>query len=276
MTDLSIIIPAYNEQQNILAGKLTEVKYWSYSRDGGAEIILIDDGSTDHTAEWARCCNVNVYTIEHAGKAGAIMGGIHVAKGDNLLIIDMDLATPISEADRLLRAQEAFGYDVVVGSRGLSRAGAPLQRYILAYGQMALRWLLTGLSIDTQCGFKLIRRDAALKVLEGLVIYKDIPVRGDQVPNVASGFDVELLYVARRLGYQVAEVPVEWRHQESRRVHALRDAWRGSLALIGIFSARILGQYPKVAGGGFLARINWSLVVFFILIAWFAISMVVR
>jgi dolichyl-phosphate beta-glucosyltransferase len=114
---------------------------------------------------------VRVERIQHAGKAAAIVAGIKAARGEIVLFTDMDQATPIVEASKLLHSIETKS-NVAIGSRGLVRAGAPVGRYVLSWGQILLRYILLGVRItDTQCGFKAFTRTAALEVLQHLKVY---------------------------------------------------------------------------------------------------------
>lgn len=240
---LTVIIPAYNEEQAIRAGKLAQARAWLDRQPFGGELIVVDDESTDLTASLAAAFADRVLTIPHAGKAAAITAGIRAAGGDVVLFSDMDQATPIEEAARLLAEIDA-GAGVAVGSRGIVRRGAPPGRYLLSWGQAAMKFLLLGMRItDTQCGFKAFRRTAALHMLDALVVYS--PERQGRVkgPSVTSGFDVELLFVAARLGYAIREVPVAWNYQHTRRVNLVRDALRGLRDLARIALARLAGQY---------------------------------
>ncbi len=244
MTHLSVIIPAYNEAKAIQAGKLTRVRDWLAQQAYPSELIVVDDGSQDDTAALAGSL-ADTLRIEHAGKAAAIVAGIQHARGEYVLFTDMDQATPIGEAPALL-ARLGNGAEVAIGSRGLSRPGAPPARYLLSWGQMALRTLLLGVRLtDTQCGFKAFRRDAALAVLENLRLYHPQRLSALQGPSVTSGFDVEFLFVAHRLGFTIREVPVSWNYQETRRVKIIRDMARGIRDLARIAYADLRGQYPK-------------------------------
>lgn len=245
MTTLSIVIPAYNEAQAITAGKLDRVTAWLATQPYAAELLVVDDGSRDATAQLAQPLADRVITIPHKGKAAAIMAGIEAAQGDLILFTDMDQATPISHAPTLLAAL-AHGADIAIGSRGLVRPGAPLGRYLLSWGQVALRTLMIGLYLtDTQCGFKAMRREAALATLHQLYRYHPDRLGVLNAPSVTSGFDVELLFVAQRLGYQICEVPITWSYQETRRVNLVRDAWRGIHDLYTIRVADWQGAYPR-------------------------------
>jgi glycosyltransferase involved in cell wall biosynthesis len=245
MQSLSIVIPAYNETASIRAGKLGRVSEWRADQAFTTEIIVVDDGSEDDTARLARGIADHVLTISHAGKASAIATGIEAAHGDVILVMDMDQATPITEAAKLFKILEQRG-GVVIGSRGLARQGAPLGRYLLSWGQVVLRRLLLGLNIaDTQCGFKAFPCPVAREVLNKLRVYHPAKLKTIRGPSVTSGFDVEFLFVARRLGYSIQEVPVEWNYKDTRRVNLLKDAWRGIKDLLAILTANLRGSYPK-------------------------------
>ena len=247
MTYLSIVIPAYNEAEAIQAGKLERVTRWMATQPFVIELLVVDDGSNDNTAKFAESIATRVLTIPHKGKAAAIMAGIDAARGEIVLFTDMDQATPITHAPALLDAIEKRA-DIVIGSRGLVRPGAPAGRYVLSWGQVALRTLLTGLYLmDTQCGFKAMKRAVALETLAHLHRYHPGQLDLLQQPSVTSGFDVELLFVARRLGYQIGEVPITWNYQETRRVNLVRDAWRGIDDLVKILIADWQGKYPQRA-----------------------------
>ncbi len=244
MIFLSVVIPAYNEASAIQHGKLQKVADWLAAQQYSTELIVVDDGSRDATADLARPIAHRVLCIAHAGKAAAIVAGIRVACGQVVLSMDMDQATPITEANKLLDALESA--DVAIGSRGLVRRGAPLGRYVLSWGQVALRGVLLGILIaDTQCGFKAMKRDALAKTIDGLRVYHPDHLKSIQGPSVTSGFDVEMLYVARRLGYKIREVPVAWNYQETRRVSLAKDAWRGVRDLVRIRLASLRGEYSK-------------------------------
>jgi glycosyltransferase involved in cell wall biosynthesis len=245
--DLSLVVPAYNEAAAVRAGRLDDVRAWMAGYDGDAELIVVDDGSTDETSELAAAVADRVVTIEHAGKAAAIMAGIEAAAGEVVLFSDMDQATPIRHAGALLAAIDG-GADVAIGSRGLRRPGAPPWRMALSWGQVALRTLLLGLTMpDTQCGFKAFRRSVALDLLDSLRVYHPRSTTRLDGPSVASGFDVELIYVARRRGHRVDSVPVTWRYADTRRVALGRDAVRGVRDMLAIAGARWRGAYRQAA-----------------------------
>jgi len=242
---LSIVIPAYNEENAIQGGKLKLVANWINAQSFDVELIVVDDQSQDATAELARETADKVVQIQHAGKAAAVIAGIRAAQGDWVLFSDMDQATPIQEASHLLTVLQQ-GWDIAAGSRGVVRRGAPPGRYILSWGQVILKSVLLGLRMtDTQCGFKAFTRKSALDVIDHLIVYAPERLGTVDGPSVTSGFDVEFLFVAQRLGYRIREVPVHWNYQFSRRVNLVRDARRGMRDLIGIVLARLNRKYPR-------------------------------
>jgi dolichyl-phosphate beta-glucosyltransferase len=242
---LTIVIPAYNEENALRAGKLNQVVDWLKQQPFRSEVIVVDDQSQDQTAALARAIAHRVISIPHAGKAAAVIAGIHASNSDWVLFSDMDQATPIGEATKLLEALEA-GADIAVGSRGIARPGAPLGRYILSWGQVILKSLLLGLSLtDTQCGFKAFTRSAAVKIIDHLVVYAPEKLGTIHGPSVTSGFDVEFLVVGQGLGCHIREVPVQWNYQQTRRVNLSRDARRGLRDLFDILAARLTRKYKN-------------------------------
>ncbi len=245
MHGLSIIIPAYNEQENIQAGRLAEVTDWLKTYPGPTELIVIDDGSVDDTVRLARSVAGRVISISHSGKAAALMAGMTAAVHDSILFSDMDQATPITEAAKLLTILEESA-DIVVGSRGLLRQHAPLSRYILSLGHIFFRRLLLRLSfIDTQCGFKACKRQAASEILNHLKVYNSetrIPISGSRVN---SGFDAEFLLVGFYRGFRIAEVPVQWNYQRTRRTNLFMEAWFGIQDLFAIAWQDLKGNYSR-------------------------------
>lgn len=246
MNNLSVIIPAYNEVESIEMGKLERVASWLDGQLYQTELIVVDDGSEDRTASMAMEHANRVITIGHKGKAGAIITGFREASHDVVMFTDMDQATPITEADKLLETIVA-STDIAVGSRGLIRKNAPIGRYILSWGHYVLHRLVLGLRIDdTQCGFKAFKRDVIIDVLSNMKIYNYRNLDLISFPSVSSGFDTELLFVAQKLGYKIKEVPVEWNYQETRRVDLTRDALRGIVDLYQIACVNTRGGYKSI------------------------------
>jgi glycosyltransferase involved in cell wall biosynthesis len=246
---LSVVIPAYNEASNIQAGSLDSVATYLSSQTYEYEVIVVDDGSTDETlalaeAFAARQRGFRVIHNPHRGKAFAVATGLRAAHGEVVLFTDMDQATPIEEIPKLL-PWFAQGYDIVIGSRGTYRRNAPLWRKTMSRSQILLRNLILGFRgiTDTQCGFKAFRRDVIAPLLDQLYLYNFSRSAEAQGATVTAGFDVELLFVAQRLGYRIKEVPVAWDYRHSRRVNLLKDSLRGLRELIEIRAADLRGAY---------------------------------
>lgn len=235
---LSVVIPAYNEEINIRLGALDKVARYMESRDYSWEVILVDDGSTDETKallddHTKKTNGFRVIHNPHQGKAATVIAGSFAAIGDYILFTDLDQATPIPEVEKILPWFDK-GFDVVIGSRSGRREGAPLTRIAMARGFMLLRSMLLGLHgiTDTQCGFKAFRQDVARNIFGKLKLYGDSHVV--QGSMVTAGFDLEVLYLAKKVGYKIKEVPVEWHYVETRRVNPVKDSWQGLMDILKI------------------------------------------
>lgn len=251
---LSVVIPAYNEETNIRLGALDKVARFMDGLSYGWEVLLADDGSTDGTKglldEFASKNNgFRVLRNTHQGKALTVIAGVFAAKGEIVLFTDLDQATPIAEVEKLLpwfkKSLPAGrqGFDVVIGSRSNKREGAPLTRRVMARGFMILRSILLGLHgiTDTQCGFKAFRQSVARDILGRLKLYSDHhEVEGSMV---TAGFDLEVLFLARKSGYAIKEVPVEWHYVETRRVSPIKDSLQGFMDIVRIRLNSIRGLY---------------------------------
>ena len=242
---LSIVIPAYNEAHNMREGVLDSVVSFLNTKDYSWEVILVDDGSTDETKKLLQSFvrkhkQVNLLENPHQGKAGTVTTGMLKAQGTYILFTDFDQATPISELDEILPFLKT--HDIVIGSRAGRRKGAPLSRIIMARGFMLLRTLALGIDVaDTQCGFKAFRREVAHDLFDRLQLYRTNQT--NEGSRVTAGFDVELLYLAKRRGYSIKEVPVAWRYVETRRVNPIRDSIEGLRDLLRIRLLTLRGEY---------------------------------
>ncbi len=237
---LSVIIPAYNEESR-LGSTLDAFAAYLNGTTGPYELIVVDDGSTDGTADVVReqqqgCDQVHLLRNDgNRGKGYSVRRGMQQARGELILFADADNSTPIEELEKLLRAIEA-GADIAIGSRGLPESLLELRQprhreYMGRMFNLIVR-LLTRLPFrDTQCGFKLFRRDAA----------KDLASR-----QTLHGwaFDVELLHVAvRKRGYEVAEVPVRWINSPRTTLNALTDSLDMLRELLRIKWQDLRGRY---------------------------------
>lgn len=216
MKSLSIIIPCYNEENNLRRGVLDEVYDYLKKQKYRWEVIICNDASTDNSLSIlksfsAKHANFSVLDLPHGGKPAAVWAGIQKAKFDIVLFTDMDQSTPLREADKLLPHFPKF--DVVIGSRGVTREGNSLLRKIGGPVFLFLRRLvLLPDIIDTQCGFKMLTTKAAHKLFPQLEFFKqDSAHSGWRV----SAFDVELLFMAHKWGYKIKEVVVDWRNEDT-------------------------------------------------------------
>jgi dolichyl-phosphate beta-glucosyltransferase len=213
---ISVIIPCYNEENNLKRGVLDEVYQYLVGQDYAWEAIIVNDESTDNSRNLVKHFiknkkNVSLLDIPHGGKPAAVWAGIQRARGEIVLFTDMDQSTPIGELSKLYPWYER-GFDVVIGSRGTAREGFAIVRQIGSVVFRGLRrlFLLRNVS-DTQCGFKSCRRDAALQVFPRLQFFKrEERPRGWKV----SAYDVELLYLFERAGYSLKEVEVTWQNRD--------------------------------------------------------------
>lgn len=245
--NISIILPIYNEIKNLQKGVLDKVLNYAKNKVNIKEVLIVDDGSNDGSVKvikseyLGKYPKLRLHTKEHSGKAFTLIRGISEAKGDYVLFSDTDLATPIEEANKLIA--QIPKAQIVIGSRSSKRAGAPLVRKIMALGMIIFREYFIGLKSihDTQCGFKLFERHAALRILSKLRVFKNGKIiKGS---SVGAGFDLEFLYVAQRLRYRIAEVPVVWRHVETKNVNFLKDSLESLIDLLKIKWFSLTGAY---------------------------------
>ena len=241
MATHSLIFPAYNEGARLAPTLDTVLKYVS-EREWKAEIIVVDDGSTDRTADIVReysSRNPIVRLVQNPGNRGkgySVRNGMLSAQGDVLLFSDADLSSPISEAPKLFAAIEN-GADLAIGSRWLN-AEVQTQRQSLLR-QLAgriynlLLRVILGLDYrDTQCGFKAFTRPAARLIFSAQKIER-------------WGFDPELLFLAKLYRLRVAEVPVEWGHVGDSKINPLLDGVRMFRELLSIRWNNVSGKYAR-------------------------------
>ena len=242
---LSVIMPAYNEEYNLRTGVLDSVYDYLKDQNYSWEILFVDDGSTDGTLNLAKEFaqkhqNFVILAESHRGKAGTVAAGISKATGEIILFTDTDQATPIDQIEKVLPKFKE-GYNVVIGSRH-GREGAPIIRKIMASGFSFLRLLILNLPFkDTQCGFKAFTNKAGKDIFGKLDIFGSS--KKSSGASVNAGFDLEVLYIARKLGYKIAEVPVDWHHKEGTKVDPIKDSIEGLRGLLMVRFNALLGKY---------------------------------
>ena len=237
----SIVIPAYNEGARI-SNALEEVTGFIRKRGWSAEVIVVDDGSRDRTPALVRDFAVEAPEVRllqnpgNRGKGYSVRHGILQARGDVALFTDADLSAPIEEAEGLFAAIEG-GADIAIGSRWLERARQtirqPLYRQFFGRCFNGVTRAVMGLPYaDTQCGFKAFTRAAAQTVFQLQTIER-------------WGFDPEILFIARKRGFRIAEVPVSWAHDERTRMSYLKDGTRMLEDIAIVRWNALLGRYSK-------------------------------
>jgi len=242
----SIIIPAYNEGARLDA-TLTKVLRYVAEKKWDAEVIVVNDGSRDNTVEIVQSHmqkNSALRLLENPGNRGkgySVRNGMLNARGEVLLFSDADLSSPIEEAPKLLAAI-AEGADIAIGSRwmqsDLQTQRQPLYRQFFGRIFNLMLRLILGLQFkDTQCGFKAFTRSAAQAIFP-------------QQKIECWGFDPELLYLAKKYGFKVAEGPVAWAHSTGTRISPLRDGTRMVVEMLKIRWNALTGKYTAPHPGG--------------------------
>jgi dolichyl-phosphate beta-glucosyltransferase len=235
----SIVIPAYNESAR-LGATLTTVLGYVHQQNWDTEILVVNDGSRDNTAEIIRSFAAKdpiIRLVENPGNRGkgySVRNGMLNARGQIVLFSDADLSSPIEEAPKLFRALED-GADIAIGSRWL-RAETQTQRQPLhrqLFGRIFNLMLRVTLGLhfkDTQCGFKAFKRPAvdAIFPLQRIERW---------------GFDPEVLFLARKFGFNVQEIPVAWGHSGGTRINPLVDGSRMFLEMLRIRWYDLTGKY---------------------------------
>lgn len=225
---ISLIIPCYNEKINIQKGVLDKIGNYTQNNPIFAEVLIVDDGSSDNSKKIIKnkyLKNFSKFRLienKHQGKAFAIISGIKASKGTWVMFSDIDQATPLEESEKLIAIAKK-NVPINIGSRNSKRAGAPFLRKLMAVGFIFIRNLLLNLKgiKDTQCGFKLFKKSVALKIVDNLKVFHNN--RQASGSSVTAGFDLEFLFLAAKMGYQIAEIPVSWSHVETKNVSFIKD-----------------------------------------------------
>ncbi|MDA0987649.1 MAG: glycosyltransferase family 2 protein [Chloroflexi bacterium] len=237
---LSIVIPAYNEEMRIAQTLDTVVKY-AGGQDYSWEVVVADDGSQDGTASLVEAAaeanlGIRLVRLSHGGKGWAVRGGMLEARGQYRFLADADLSMPIEHLQRFL-PPNLTDFDVAIGSReapGARRFHEPFRRHLMgrAFNIMVRLLAVKGLS-DTQCGFKCFDAKAA-ETLFPLQRAKGF------------GFDVEILFLAQRLGMHIKEVPIDWYYHEGSKVKPVRDSFLMLKDLLSVRWTSLKGRYGNL------------------------------
>lgn len=213
---VSVVIPCYNEEENLKRGVLDQVEKYLRKQDYPSEVIISDDESTDDSIKFVEKFKkyhprFKLLKNKHGGKPFALRAGLRKSKGEIVLFTDMDQSAPISEIEKLLPWFKK-GYEIVFGSRGLERKNFPFYRKIASIVFRYLRqfFLLRGVA-DTQCGFKALKRQAGLAIFRKMQVFKQ---SGEAKGWRVGAWDVEMLFIAEKLDYRIKEVTVSWEDRD--------------------------------------------------------------
>jgi dolichyl-phosphate beta-glucosyltransferase len=237
--ELSIIIPAYNEELRLPA-TLSSIAAYTRSSKRNIEVIVVDDGSRDKTVAVAEQFRNEIPSLrvvsngENRGKGYSVRHGMQEARGEIVLFTDADLSAPIEEVEKLLPAMKTN--DVAIGSRAMDRSQitvheSPFREFAGIIFNKIVRLILWLPFVDTQCGFKAFRREPCKIIFEQQTIER-------------FGFDPELLYLARHHGLRSVEISVRWGHSPATKVSMMRDSM---MMFVDVFVIRwnsITGKYP--------------------------------
>lgn len=245
---LSVIIPCYNEESNLKRSVLNEVENYLKRQGYSSEVIVSDDGSSDRSRELAENfvkyhSRFKLLKNKHAGKPFAVKAGLKRARGEIVLFTDMDQSTSIKEIEKLLPFFDQ-DFEVVIGSRGKERKDVPWYRLITTWGFRTIRRAILFRNImDTQCGFKAFKRAAIKKIFSKLAIFKRAgEARGWRV----SAYDVELLFVAKKLGFRIKEVMVDWQDRDvsvSKKRNFIKESKEMFKEILRVRINDLLGRY---------------------------------
>ena len=238
--ELSIVIPSFNEELR-LPVTLAEISAYIRASKRETEVIVVDDGSTDRTADAANSFRGEIPRLRvvanatNRGKGYSVRHGMTEARGRIVLFTDADLSAPIDEADKLLAA--LADHDVAIGSRALDRSlisvrQSAFREYAGIVFNFIVRFILRLPFVDTQCGFKAFRRERCRVIFQQQRIER-------------FGFDPELLYLARHHGLSAAEIPVRWAHSPATKVSMLRDSLQMFVDVFLIRWNALSGRYPR-------------------------------
>lgn len=243
-----MVIPAYNEANNFREGLLTPALEFLSRQKYSYEVIFVNDGSTDDTKKLLEelvktDSRFRLMTIPHGGKSAAVTAGVLSAKNDVVLFTDFDQSTPLNHATEFITAHEK-GADVVIGVRGGESAVKQdtLARKIRSFAFLKLVQIvaLPGI-LDSQCGFKSFKREVAKKIFSNLKVSRAKKITGGYM----GAFDVEVLFLSRKFGFNLVQLPVNWIKVPSEKLNVWREPVLMARDTFRIRLYDILGWYEK-------------------------------
>ncbi|MEI6690942.1 MAG: glycosyltransferase [bacterium] len=245
---ISVILPNYNEANNLKRGVLTEINDFLLTQSYSFEVIISDDGSSDNSLEIVDKFvethpAFRIIHNQHAGKPFALRSAIKEAKGKYVLFSDMDQSTPIGELAKLTPWAEQ-GYKIVIGSRGAKRSDTAIYRQVASIiFLMARRLIILPEIKDTQCGFKLVDRELAKKIFANLrILGRASNTEGWKV----TAYDVEMLFLAKKMGAEIKEVRVAWKNEDTstgKSRNFVKESVEMLLEILRVRVNEILGKY---------------------------------
>ncbi|MFH2085953.1 MAG: glycosyltransferase [bacterium] len=245
---VSVILPNYNELENLKRGVLNDIANYLDTQSYGWEVIISDDGSTDDSTAYidnfvAEHPNFRLLKNTHAGKPYALKSAIKIAQGDYVLFTDMDQSTPIDQLDKLLPYTKD-GFRVVIGSRGIRRRDSSLIRQLASVIFLLARKIFLLRSIkDTQCGFKLLETALAKKIFTRMRLFGRAH---KTVGWKVTAYDVELLFLAEKLGEEIQEVRVVWRDEDTssdKKRNFIKESIEMFVEILRVSVNDMLGKY---------------------------------
>lgn len=245
---ITVILPCYNEESNLKRGVLGDINRYLQAQGYGWEVIISDDGSTDSSKEIVESFvqdnhKFRLLKNKHAGKPFALRAAIKAAHGKYVLFSDMDQSTPITELGKLLPWIQDDS-KVVIGSRGARREDAAFYRQLASILFLtARRLIILPELIDTQCGFKLVEKNLAVKIFDHLrILGRGSYAKGWKV----TAYDVEMLYLAKKLGASIQEVSVIWRDEDTsvgKSRNFLKESYEMLFEIMRVRVNDLLGKY---------------------------------
>lgn len=229
---ISVVLPAYNEAE-VITKSLGKIEEYLNSQEYSWEIIVANDGSSDATSSRvtdfiATKPSYQLLNLAHRGKSAAVCSGVTAASGEYILVTDVDLAVPISELKRFMHWATEEHCDVVFASRegkSAQRVGEPYYRHLVGrvFNLLIQILILPGIH-DTQCGFKLFSKKAAEVLFSRLLVYGATSPKVDK--PFFGAFEVEVLFLARKLRLKIKELPVIWTFSPTRRFNFVENSWK--------------------------------------------------